>query len=81
MLPLMLAGNSVISLVMLISQVLMQLAVIPRTQSLFMRFGMFLINLIMDVIVTLIQLIMLPVVTIVPIAVMGAGRACKRQSR
>ena len=45
------------------------------------RLGMFSIKLIMDVIVTLIQLIMLPVVTIVPIAVMGAGGPCKCQSR
>lgn len=45
-------------------------AVFPRTQALFVRLGMFSSKLIMDVIVT-----------IVPIAVMGAGGCCKCQSR
>ena len=81
MLPLMLTGNSVIRLIMLISQILVQLAMFPRNQALFVRLGMFSIKLVMDVIVALIELIMLPVVSTIPIAVMGAGRACKCQSR
>lgn len=81
MLTLVLAGYPIVGIVVLVLKLFVELAMLPRRQSLFVCLGMFFVEPIMNVIVPLVEPVMLMIMATFPAIVLRCRGRCSSQYR